>query len=333
MHRVLTSIVVAPLVVFSALVEGASVAEGAEPTTAEALFRDARELIVKGDYAAACPKLEESQRLDPAPGTEFNLARCYELTGRLASAWGAYVEVASITHSAGQAAREQHARERVAAIEPRLSYVVVKMQHASNAGVHLTRDGAEMPLAQLEVAIPIDGGEHVLRATAEGKQAWERRFRVDQDAQRITIDVPALEDVPPWPTAAPAPLPVTTGDAAPQASRGKLQRTVALTLLGASVVAGGVGTYFGLTKLSLASRARAQCPGDVCTTPEGAQTVGDSAVAGNWSTGAFVGMGALAIAGGVLWLTAPKSAPARSVGVTPMMTATSGGIFLSGGWQ
>src|SRR5207245_3990851 len=122
-----------------------------------------------------------------------------------------------------------------------------------------------------------------------------RRFRVDQDAQRIAIDVPALEDVPPSPAAAPAPPPVTTGEAAPQASSGKLQRTVALTLLGASVVAGGVGTYFGLTKLSLASRARAQCPGDVCTTPEGAQTVGDSSVAGNWSTGAVVGMGALAL--------------------------------------
>jgi hypothetical protein len=336
MKRLLRWVVVPSLMASSAIAGGARIAEGAEPTTAEALFREARELIAKGDYAAACPKLEESQRLDPAPGTEFNLARCYELTGRLASAWGAYVEVASITHAAGQAAREHHARERIAAIESRLSYVIVKMRDASSTGVYLTRDGTEMPLAQLEVAIPIDAGEHVLRATAKGKTAWERRFRVDQDAQRITIDVPALEDAPAPTTAAgggSSDLPGTTLKGATQAGGGETQRTVAVTFLGASVVAAGVGAYFGLTKVSLASRAREQCPGDVCTTVEGAQTVRDSDAAGNRSTGAFVGMGALAIAGGVLWLTAPKRVPVRSVDVAPMVTATSGGLFLNGSWQ
>src|SRR4051794_22044859 len=89
-----------------------TIARAGEPTRAEALFRDARDLLARGEFEAACPKLEESQRLDPAPGTEFNLARCYELTGRLASAWGAYADVAAITHAAGQSEREAHARER-----------------------------------------------------------------------------------------------------------------------------------------------------------------------------------------------------------------------------
>ncbi len=44
-----------------------------DPAAAEALFRSGRVAIEKGDYASACPKFEESSRLDPAVGTTCNL--------------------------------------------------------------------------------------------------------------------------------------------------------------------------------------------------------------------------------------------------------------------
>src|SRR4051812_17491676 len=101
----------------SLIVARARVSAAAE-TPAEALFEEARKLMVDGRYAEACPKLAESERLDPGIGTEFNLARCYELEGRLASAWTAYRNVAVSTHAAGQTAREALAHERVKALEP-----------------------------------------------------------------------------------------------------------------------------------------------------------------------------------------------------------------------
>ena len=62
-------------------------AEPRDPAAAEWLFREGRALMKKGDFAPACAKLAESQRLDPAVGTLMNLAECEERIGRTASAW------------------------------------------------------------------------------------------------------------------------------------------------------------------------------------------------------------------------------------------------------
>ncbi len=58
-------------------------------TVARSLFDQGRALVKDGNYAAACPKLEESQKIDSGVGTLFNLADCYEHLGRFASAWAA----------------------------------------------------------------------------------------------------------------------------------------------------------------------------------------------------------------------------------------------------
>src|SRR5258708_31530603 len=66
-----------------------------DPVAAQALFDAAKRLVHEGRFAEACPKLEESQKLDPAIGTHYALADCYEKAGRLATAWVAYLDVAS----------------------------------------------------------------------------------------------------------------------------------------------------------------------------------------------------------------------------------------------
>src|ERR1700712_2696749 len=102
--------VVTPLALFALTI--ASPAMAADPAAAQALFNDAKQLMTTGRYAEACPKLEESQRLDPGVGTLFHLADCDEHVGKTASAWAAFLEVAAEAKSSGQPARERVARDR-----------------------------------------------------------------------------------------------------------------------------------------------------------------------------------------------------------------------------
>src|SRR5262249_2654152 len=62
-------------------------AEGDDRAVAEALFDKGRAALKRGDLDAACAAFEESERLEPAPGTMFNLGDCEEKRGHIAVAW------------------------------------------------------------------------------------------------------------------------------------------------------------------------------------------------------------------------------------------------------
>src|SRR5262245_6044422 len=81
-------------------------AQSSDSAAAQALFDEAKALMAAGKAQEACPKFEESQRLDPGSGTLTNLAKCYEDTGRIAAAWSMYLEAASAARAAGNAERE-----------------------------------------------------------------------------------------------------------------------------------------------------------------------------------------------------------------------------------
>src|SRR5947207_15862051 len=84
-HR---AVVLAALLTSSAATAepGATAEPDSSAPSAEALFREGRDAVKMGEYEIACPKFEESQRLDPANGTLLNLALCEEGWGHLADA-------------------------------------------------------------------------------------------------------------------------------------------------------------------------------------------------------------------------------------------------------
>src|SRR4051794_32728475 len=84
-----------------------SLAAESDEAGARALFAEGRKLVDAGNYPAACIKFQDSFRLDPGVGTNFNLADCLERIGRTASAWAHFLDVAAATRAAGQVERER----------------------------------------------------------------------------------------------------------------------------------------------------------------------------------------------------------------------------------
>src|SRR5689334_18204741 len=89
---------------------------------AQSLFDDGKNLMKAKRYAEACPKLEESQRLDPSGGTLLNVALCHELEGKLATAWSDFKGALSLAKKDGRNDRIKAATEHIAALEPKLPF-------------------------------------------------------------------------------------------------------------------------------------------------------------------------------------------------------------------
>ena len=189
----------------------------ASPATraaADALFEDGRRFMSENKYAEACPKLEESQRVDPGVGTLYNLSVCYEAIGRTASAWVGFREVAQMALTAGQADREKAARGKASALEPKLMRLKITVQGA-NAGIEVKRDGAVVSPALWGTAVPLDPGKHRVSASAPGKEPWEITVQLDQPGGMVNVEVPPLLD---HKAGAPPPLP-PPGDTKPPPGR------------------------------------------------------------------------------------------------------------------
>src|SRR6266851_1461448 len=103
---------------FAMLLPAIALAAPRDPAAAEALFRAGRAAADKGDYVTACPKFEESNRLDPEVGTVFNLADCDEHLGKIASAWQLFKEVEQRLSASDE--RASIASSRAASLEPKL---------------------------------------------------------------------------------------------------------------------------------------------------------------------------------------------------------------------
>jgi serine/threonine-protein kinase len=334
-----------PLLV--ALLLAPAAARAADPAAAQALFDEGKQLMADGRYAEACPKLEESLRLDQGLGTEFRLADCWQRVGRTASAWAMFRQVESEAHTLGQTGRERVAHDRAEAIGAFLSRLIIDVPpDAATPGLMIARDGEDVSHAMWGVPVPVDPGPHVVRAKAPDKQPWETTVQVMPDGKNVRVDVPNLTAAPAPPAVAPpalavapAPVPppppsrpprpgVTSAmpadeDATVVENRGGFQRAVGWFFIGAGVVGLGASAYFGTRWLQEQNA------------PE--KTTQNDALAQRDSAEAALGVGAAALfVGTILVASAPGPRlvlrhDAR-LGVAPVVSPREGGLVLRGMW-
>ncbi len=285
--------------------------QAADRATARALFNKARSLAKAKKYEQACPKFEEAQRLDPGMGTLFNLADCYENLGKTASAWSAFLEVASAARQAKQAKHEKVARGRAKALEAKLARVRIEVPEKHRVdGLELSRNGEALGRATWGTALPVDPGVQRFEAMAPGKRPWSTEV-TSVAGETVQLPVPALQDAPedaPPGTATDAPV---SGASAKRdtpksaADTGSSQRTWGLIATGVGAVGLGVGSVIALGAKGKFDDSEPHCDATGCD-PEGVSLRDDAVSQGNLAT-VIGGAGLAVMAGGIiLYLTAPS---------------------------
>ncbi len=304
-------------------------AQARDPVAAEALFDDARRLMDGGRYAEACPKLEASQGLDPAVGTLLNLGDCFEKVGKTASAWERFREAAAAAAQSGQTAREEEARGRAAALEPRLCRLAVRVPPASDApGLALERDHAPFGRALWNEPLPADPGAHDVVASGPGKKPWSGTATLDPATcagTTATVDVPLLADESPGaPAAALAP-----GNPAeqprPAMTRWGIERELALAGGGLGLALLGAGIGLAADASSTYAGAKSRCNALGCP-PPAQKSAGDAGQLADFATAAFVAGGVVLAGSGLLWFFARE----RPVKVDVTVGARGGALVLRG---
>jgi hypothetical protein len=306
-------------------------AQQRDAAAAQALFDEARGLMQAKRFAEACPKLEESQRLDPGIGTEFRLADCYEQQGKIASAWAGFLDVASVAGSSGQTDRQKAARARAARLESRLPHLTIVVPAASRAaGLEVRRDGTAVGEAQWGSSVPVDPGDHEIAVTAPGKRAFSSTVSL-RESTPTTFTVPALDPEPGGGAAAtaslPAPAPSTPApEPAPAAPPAALAETppapsgsagpgfAVIGLGGLGLVGIVVGTTFGVMASSKYDDSKRGCRDadvNVCS-QHGVDLRNTAFTYGNVATVGFI-VGGVALAGAAtLWLTSSGSSDSKA---------------------
>jgi hypothetical protein len=309
-----------------ALLLGMSSRAGADDSTqgAEALFQRARERMGQGDFAAACPMLEQAYSLDHGAGTLLALAICHEGAGKPALALREFRESVSVAVRANRPDRVILAESHVQSLEATVPRIQLRPPTPEPAGLELTLDGAAVDRAETVAGVPVDPGAHVIEASAPSVPPWRRQVDVGANVGKtptlVVVDIPALGG-PLAPAVAP------DHGTAPTSST---PRTLGWIAGGLGVAAAAAGAGFGLAAFDAEARSRRGCQDDVCT-PAAVDLNHEARRDALVSTVTFGAAGA-ALAGAAFLLTRGKS-PGTAASLIPAAPGASHPLDLRIGYS
>lgn len=299
---------------------------GSRSSEAERLFREGRSLVDKGDFANACPKFAESEKLDPAPGTLLSLADCEEREKHLVKAKEHYTLAASGFPKNDP--RRAFATGRAQAIEKRLSHPTFRLPPDAPADTVVTINDAPLPRSDLGAATTMDPGEVRVKVAVVGRQDKVVVVTLGEGESK-TIDI---EPGPPVPvTVEPTPKPSSASNATlttASPSRTDTKRTIAFVALGvggASLIVGGVT---GVLAASRASTVKDHCDDNYICDSEGVSAASSGRLFAPLSTVTLIAGVVLVGAGAYLYLTSGKREKTQpKAGALLRALSVGGGTF------
>jgi len=268
---------------------------GAQDSTAaaEALFNEARSAMAEKKFDTACDKFRESNRLDPALGTLFNLANCEEQRGRLATASALYRQV--IERLPAGDGRLPVAKDRALALDARVPRLTLRARHALPAGTVITVAGLARQAASLGSPILLDPGTYRVLVLTPGKATQQYEVTLSEgDSAEFPVD--AVPSTPAVFVAAPS----------DQSARDRRQ-LFAYVAGGVGVTAMTIGFFSGLAALHQKSLGDHNCNDQTRTCNQAGLDANGRArtFARISSVGLVVGVVGLGL-GTYVWMTLPE---------------------------
>lgn len=224
-----------------AVLAGGAAEVGAQPATAQAeqLFRDGKRLMGEGNITAACDAFEGSYRMAPAVSTLLNLADCREKNQQYASAWTNFIEAARQSQGdPSLAALTETARRRAAAVESRLSFLIVNVpDEARIDGLTISRNGTLLDPAAWNRDMPVDGGDYRIEGKAPAFEPWSTTVKVGNAKDKQSVNVPRFRETV---TGGPSSSAAAVHADHPRTFGGTRKLAVGLWAVGAAALGGGL---------------------------------------------------------------------------------------------
>ncbi len=282
----------------------------AEKSEADRLFDEGTALMNEGKFAEACPKIEQSVKLDPGVGGYLWLADCFERGGRTYSAYKAFKDAEKLAiDTKDPKGRDKIAAKRAAALEPKLSKLTLVPPKPAPDGMRIAIDGRDVSAADLGAAILVDPGPHTIVMEAPHTKRVEQTVNVAEANTASVVLVLGQEDKPP----PPPPPPEESGGA------GTPMRIAGGALGGVGLVGIVVGSVFGIIASSKLSDSNADNHCDAANTCDsiGLAARSQAKDAATISTIMFIAGGVALAAGITLFVLAPSKKSSSSVALVP----------------
>lgn len=310
----------------AAFVAWAAPAHAQEAMGAEVLFNEGVTSMKTGDFAAACPKIAESQRLEPRPGTLFTLAECHFHEGRVATALARYDEYLREFERMGederrrQRGRDAVARRRKDELGPRVPKLKLILPSGAPEGTRIRKGTVWLTQASIGVELPMDPGKHqFVVVTPDGSErAFELELREGKPAE-LVLELPRATPRPKADSKKSAPAQVShQRKRASMPRHAAKDRTLAYAAFGVGAAGLAVGITAGVLVFSKRATIEDNCGigGDEHACNSAGKDAADSAQRFALISNLGFAVGAVGVgAGTVLFLSASDSGAERDAHV------------------
>lgn len=274
-----------------------------DKAAADALYEAGKKAFDAGNYAEACPKFQDSQRLDRGIGTALYLGDCWQRVGKIASAVKAFREALDLAKAQNDK-RVAVAQKFLDKLRPSKITIVAP----DIPGLKIERDGALVDPGTLV----LDGGKHAIHATAPDRQPFDKVVDLANEGGDVTVTIDlAPVGTPKQPeqqdhvvTRAPPPE---------EKSNGAPMRILGITSASVGAVGIVIGSVCGVMALDAWNQSndpnvgRCNPNSEACLAQKGVDLRAQANGLGAASTGAIIAGSILVVGGAALFLFAPSA--------------------------